>query len=254
MTTFVQVPFEAHLYATNCILNYGSATTVSIGPGQIRGAENNLDIKVESEITLDLSVNGVNGLDTGDLANTSIYYVYLIVDALNYKPIAGIASLVNATSISDIIFPQGYNYLVRVGAFATNSSAQILSFIQLGTGMDRWMLYTTPSTVLNAQGSATPDTYVNLDLSAVIPATSQLVKINWTMVPDTAGNGGYVRNTGNTPTISTYYGSVASQPNSGNDLIITNTSQSIDWKTTASADDLTLVVQGYYDTLFNIVS
>ena len=76
-------------------------------------------------VTIDLTVNGANGLDTGSKANSTWYHVYLIS---NGATTAGLASL----SSTSPTLPSGYTYFMRVGAMQTDGSGNLYRTIQKG--------------------------------------------------------------------------------------------------------------------------
>ena len=70
----------------------------------------------DSALTLTSSVSGIGGLDTGSIANLTFYYVYVVYNG----SVLGLVASTSATA------PTGFLAYRKVGAFYTNSSAQIL--------------------------------------------------------------------------------------------------------------------------------
>jgi hypothetical protein len=75
--------------------------------------------------TLNAASTGANGLDTGSLANSTWYYVFLISNG------ATMATLLS-TSATAPTMPSGYIYKYRVGAVRTGGSATFLRTTQKG--------------------------------------------------------------------------------------------------------------------------
>lgn len=75
--------------------------------------------------TIDSTVNGVNGLDTGTIAPSTWYFVWAIS---NGPSIAGLLSL---SAVSPAL-PSGYVYAARIGAFLTDGSGNFRRIIQRG--------------------------------------------------------------------------------------------------------------------------
>lgn len=128
------------------IVNNSSApnTSVDITIGNVvmltsAGAAIN---RSNASVTINFQVNGANGLDTGTIANTSFYYIWMID---NGAAPAGLASL----SSTAPTLPAGYTYKCRMAAIPTNGSAHLLSFITTGT---RTTLLTS-STVTGVAGT-----------------------------------------------------------------------------------------------------
>jgi hypothetical protein len=76
-------------------------------------------IGFSGSLTLALNTTGVNGLDTGALAASTTYYLYLIG---NGSTIASLASL----SSTAPTMPGGYTYSVRIGAWYSNTISQLV--------------------------------------------------------------------------------------------------------------------------------
>lgn len=77
-------------------------------------------------VTINMTVNGANGLDTGAVALNTIYNVWLID---NGAASAGLASL----SSTAPTMPSGYTYKCRLGTAVTKgANTQLQTFLQLG--------------------------------------------------------------------------------------------------------------------------
>lgn len=85
---------------------------------------------------LNLTVNGVNGLDVGTLAASTWYYVYIIA---NGPAVVSLASL----SPTAPTLPSGYIYSCRLGAVSTDSMTTLFRTLQLGS---RTVYVTTTAT------------------------------------------------------------------------------------------------------------
>jgi len=75
--------------------------------------------------TLNISTTGLNGVDTGSVAASNWYYVYVISNGTT----PGVVASLSPTAPT---FPSGYTYKALVGVFKTNSSSQVTAFIQQG--------------------------------------------------------------------------------------------------------------------------
>ncbi len=75
--------------------------------------------------TIDTNTNGANGLDTGSLAASTGYFVWIID---NGARVAGLLSL----SSTAPTMPAGFTYKCRVGSIATDGSTHIYGFKQFG--------------------------------------------------------------------------------------------------------------------------
>lgn len=99
--------------------------------------------------TIDLtSAGAVNKLDTGTIAASTWYYIYLISNGTNT---GGLAS----TSSTSPTLPSGYTYFMRVGAMLTDGSVHLYGTYQKG----RRASYTASLLSLGAAGSITYATF-----------------------------------------------------------------------------------------------
>jgi hypothetical protein len=94
---------------------------------------------------------GVNGLDTGSLANSTWYHVFCIGTAG-----ATTTAYVASTQPSSPTMPATYTLKRRIASFKTDASAHILPYTQIGDDF----LWTTPivdyNNTLGSGGAATP--------------------------------------------------------------------------------------------------
>jgi hypothetical protein len=106
-------------------------------------------------VTIDITQNGVNGLDVGQVAPNQWYYVWVI--SRGPSQTAGLLSL----SPDSPILPQSYHYLAFAGAIQTDGAGNFNSFNQVGKTVAR-----NAVCVLNS-GTASVPTAV--DCSSALP-------------------------------------------------------------------------------------
>jgi hypothetical protein len=182
MSLYEQIVNDGLEYVNGLTTTWASNTTLTIGTGQCRDSTNVFDIFVNTPLTLSLSSNGVNGLDTGTVAPNTLYYEYVIYDNTNNLPTASLLSLSNTLPYR----PGGYSSFALIGAWATNSSSQFYLMYQYGINSWRRLTYDAPVPVLTS-GTATTATAV--PLGAVVPAFSNIdVTLRTNFVPATAGH------------------------------------------------------------------
>lgn len=115
---------------------------------------------VPSDLTLDITVSGKNGLDTGSESN-SMYYVYLIMN-IDTEEVASLLSL----SDTSPTMPSGFTKK-RIVSSVRNVSGSFLGFRQIGM---RYM-YDDYQTVYVGY----PESYwQTLNLSSYVPSVSRL--------------------------------------------------------------------------------
>jgi hypothetical protein len=88
--------------------------------------------------TINLSINGVGGLDTGSIAASTWYHLYVVSTGSTNSCLASIS----ATSPT---LPTGYTYYYRVGAMQTDGSSNLYRTLQKGNRA-RYKLTSTSNT------------------------------------------------------------------------------------------------------------
>jgi len=109
----------------------GGTGTFGIAVGVAVDSTNVLAMVLGSAYTKTTSAwavgTGNGAIDTGAIANTTWYHVYLI-----QRPDTGVVDVIFSTSASSPTLPANYTYYRRIGSMKTNGSAQWASFIQRG--------------------------------------------------------------------------------------------------------------------------
>jgi hypothetical protein len=248
-TQFFQQPFRY----INGLQVSNNATTpntkLDIALGQARDSTNVADIALTAGVTLNAAVVGANGIDTGALAASTKYAVYLIGSTKNLAQPATILS----TSFTAPTYPTGYDVYVRIGMAKTDGSSHFLLFTRSGEGLVRYHEWLTPVSLFTAQ-TQTSFTAQSLAAGRTLQATRTW--LNASYVPNNAANTAQIRATGSAvaedsvPVILTgAVGSVAMKgaPFMVQPLLATG-NPSIDWLVQAS-DTLTLNLVGFEDVL-----
>lgn len=137
------------------------------------------------------STGVVNGIDSGTLANTTIYAIYGICQTATSTGGGWLAS----TSFTTPLMPAGYNYKARLGAVATTTTTSVAALYgtwQLGRELQFiGGLAGTTTFPLLAQGSAgtydnTNPTWATVSTTKFMPSTAS--KVNLTAVTNYSGN------------------------------------------------------------------
>ena len=107
--------------------NNGSTpnTKIDVAAGQATDTTNAV-VRSLSAVSIDCSITGANGLDTGSLANSTWYHAFVIAKT------DGTTATLASTSASGPTLPTGYVYKRRIGSFKTDGSAHIITFSQDG--------------------------------------------------------------------------------------------------------------------------
>jgi hypothetical protein len=111
-------------------------------------------------VTVDITVGGANGLDTGVEANDAWYYIWLI-----YNPSTQTTAGLFSTSTSSPTLPSGYTKKRLVGAVRNDSSGNFLEFYQNGSSI--WYNEVLANLVVLSLGTAA--TWTIVDCRGLVP-------------------------------------------------------------------------------------
>jgi hypothetical protein len=135
-----------------------------------------------------ISASGANGLDTGSVAGSTWYYVYVIY---NGTTVAGLFSL-SATAPT---LPSGYTYSARVGAVLTDSSGSkyLMQTLQYGRRARFVPLAGSNTTTMRPvisgiSGSVTVPTWTAIAVSTFAPPTACAVDLTLGQTGTTSAN------------------------------------------------------------------
>jgi hypothetical protein len=216
-------------------------TKIDVGAGECADATNTVMMSYAGG-TLDCSTTGVNGLDTGTLANSTWYYDFVIG-----KP-DGTTALLASTSLASPTLPSGYTLKRRIGAFRTDGSAHILAYLQYG---DRFLWKSPPTdqnavsvavTAANYALSVPPGLSVNALVRIFATGAASYAIYSPNQTAETVGNQLPPANLIATSAVS---GNAAA----GNYEIVTDTSAQIAAVCDRTGGVITMVTDGWIDRL-----
>ncbi len=176
------------LYINGLGMSYLTTTTVAVATGQARDSTNINDINLTTGVTLNTALSGVNGLDQGTLAASTIYAVYAIGNSTANDPSVNVDASTGGTfqpaqtlmslSFTAPALPTGYDMFRRIGSVLLDGSKNILEFVQSGSDF----YYVTPiASNITAGASAS---YVAVVLTNIIPVTARKVYAPCTLTAD----------------------------------------------------------------------
>lgn len=158
-------------------LAIASTTTLTMALGQARNSTNQADISLLAGVTINGAANGINALDTGSLANTTLYSIYAVGDSSANN----VAGAVLSADASSPLMPVGYDMYRKIGYVRTDGAAHFLAGNWSGRSNDRTFTYDVPlATAITAGASAT---YAPVTLTGFVPSVNNLqvnMEINWT--------------------------------------------------------------------------
>lgn len=175
---------------------YGDNTKLLyVGGGICRDSNNVMDIEVgtpniegtnpvAAPIVLDCNKNGINALDTGTLAATTMYAIYVIADSRYYLPTGAIVTL---ASNSMPKMPTGYDSYRLIGYWSTYSAGYWMQGAYVGVGNDMTFRYLQGETAALSSGNATTNnTFVGL--TALVPPVNNTLVTFLTQFIGSAAN------------------------------------------------------------------
>ncbi len=186
----VNQPF---LYMNGLLLSNDATTPhtkLDVAAGICRDSNNIIDMNLgnylgqsgigtaNSATVINFAVHGANGLDTGTIAASTFYYIFVIGDSSEKKPVAALASL-SATAPT---LPFGYDSIRLIGCCLTDASPFILAFYSSGSGSGKYFQWDAPIAV-TVTDSGTSATYVAQNLAVGVPASNYgrvSLKYKWT--------------------------------------------------------------------------
>lgn len=243
-----QITNAPSLYMNGLRMSYNSATTINVQEGAARDSTNSVDISLVDGAQLNTAINGLNGLDTGTIAASTLYTLYVISD-VTVNPLNQTGVIASLSQIQPL-YPFGYSNFRKIGFFKTDGSANIIPFIMEcfdgNNSPSRYMQYLVNISVLSS-GSAT--TYASVDLSAALPLLGfGRADIFTTLVPSAAGRQLFVRPGGATGDMFVMTGQVTSVNLNNAFGILPNVPgvvPAIDYKVTNGSDVASISVTGY---------
>jgi hypothetical protein len=271
------VSFQPYLWINGFQVSNDATTPnsiIDVGPGLCRDSTNTFDINLGNyfgEIPTPVSlnnnvypavpapntttlvfglVNGALGLDTGTLAASSLYYVFVIADQTGRLAPSALISL----SLTAPLLPAGYNIFRHISQISTDSSIHFVSMFSNGNDVVRNVLFNTPVPTSVTAGHAT--TYTNVNLAGIVPSVNNLpVTLYVSYTPATAGNVLSLQ-PGNGTGAITVTGQVATVPTTTTVTVLAQLvtiggvpSPVINYKVTNASDTAVISVAGYQYSL-----
>lgn len=138
-------------YTYSFHMEWRSNTQIGVQAGVCRDITNTIDMNLgdcfgeNNDSFVFGTVNGVNGLDTGSLANNTWYALFVIGDSRDINE----TGLLLSTSVTNPLLPLGYDAIRRIGWALTDGSAHFKKFYQAGSGGREYYQWDTPISVLS---------------------------------------------------------------------------------------------------------
>lgn len=242
-----QQPF----YYFNGLLISNDATTpntkLDIAVGTCLDSTATYQLSLTSPVVINAASNGLNGLDTGSLAASKVYSVYLVADPVSQQATGAMISLA-ATPL----LPFGYSAFALIGYITTDSSSHFLpGYWTDNDSATRKFIYDAPQATAVTAGNAT--SYTAVDLSALVPNLSNFpVYINYAFTPGAASRTLKMQGAASTGDQIIVTGQVTSVVVSGQSPVWAQTASSkpeINYVVSNAGDAVAINVAGYEFTL-----
>lgn len=258
-----------HLYISGLTIAPASTTLLSVAPGAARDQNNIMDMVVglsnyfgninpavqianyQPGLLINSAINGVNGLDTGTIAASTQYAVYLIGDSRNYNTTAAVISL---TSQPAPVMPTGYDSYRLIGFIETDGSSHFVYATHKPQNIAGFLqYYNSPAIAVLTGGNATTFTAIDLTTSSAVPTTTLpnvIVGLLVVFTPAAAGDVVQFRPTGSSATsnIPTITGIAAGIAQTQYLVMIAGVGSSkpeIDYLVTSGSDAVTVSVASW---------
>lgn len=258
-----------HLYISGLSISPASTTLLSVAPGAARDSTNSIDMVVglqnyfnnvnpvpqfqnfQPGLLINSALNGANGLDTGTIAASTQYAIYLIGDSRNYNNAAAVLSL---TSNQAPLLPSGYDSYRLIGFIETDGSSHFVYATHKPQNIAGLLqYYNSPAISVLSGGNATSFTAIDLTTNSAIPTTTLpnvIVSLLVVFTPAAAGDVVQFRPTGssatgNLPTITGVTAGIAQTQYLQVIAGVGSSKPEIDYLVTSSSDAVSVSVASW---------
>jgi len=233
-------------YVYGCTLTYASASTITVGIGEVNCTDGTIHRfrKNTATVTLDMGVVGVGGIDSGSGAEAADqwYSVYAVADAsaTTFTVICG----KQGTALSDVTY---YRY---IGSFYNNTGFNIANFNWFGKGSIILITWDLPVNITTAVSAGAWSGA--LSCSAGMPSTSTMGLFGG-YIYGTGSQNLYIRANGGTSSVGDYDNALATVTSAwfsnGHLTCATDSSQQIQQYTlinSGGGTTISISLLGYY--------
>ena len=161
-------------YLDGLLVSDNSVTLKNISAGCARSDDDTFDIVSSGVLTPNVSVSGLNGLDTGSQAADTWYSIWVIADSTGVN---AVGSLLSVSSTSPVV-PGTHDKKRRIGWVRNDSGSDFYEYDCTSTGKDRLFMWNELATILELLTDGAATSFTNIDISELVPPTSTLAYIN----------------------------------------------------------------------------
>lgn len=218
-------------------------TKLDVAVGSILDSSKTFQLNLDVAVTIDAGVVGLNGIDTGALAASTLYRVFLVADPQSYN-VTG--AMISASSTP--ILPYGYGAYALIGYIATGAGSTFLKGYWTDDKSSwRTFMYDAPQATAITAGNAT--SYTAIDLSDFVPAVENTpVFVSSALTPGAAGRTLQLQPEAGTGAMVTVTGQVTAVVVTSQDLVMATLDSSVPkiaYKVANAGDAAAINVGGY---------
>lgn len=170
-------------------------TVLDVSAGIMRDQSDTFDLNIgnydqlnfgqaaNSVTLINAAVKGINGIDTGTLAASTVYYVYVIADPVKGNQTGAMISLA-APSVGPLM-PFGYSAYRHIGYAITDASSHFLLGYNAGNNNTRKFMYDAP---ISVGTTATEAAYTAINLTKFVPLVNNIPVYLNASISGTAGD------------------------------------------------------------------
>ncbi len=146
-------------------------TKLDVAPGSCLDSTGTFQISLSSAVVINIANNGLNGLDTGSIAASKMYAVYLVADPVTQQASGCMLSL---ASNAIPLLPFGYSAYALIGYVAIDSGVHILKGYWSDNDAAR-RLFVYDAIQATAITAGTSTSYANVNLISLVPNVNNLL-------------------------------------------------------------------------------
>ena len=231
-------------YVNGLGLSRTSNTVLSVAPGNILDSTDTFQLTLGVAQAINSANTGLNGIDTGVFAASTVYAVYLVADPVTLMATGAMIS----ASLSAPVLPFGYSAFALIGYAVTNASTQFLPGIwSAGDSARRTFMYDAAQATSVTAGAAT--SYTAINIQTLVPLVNNTpVWISTVFTPGAASRTLSMRPSAGTGAAVTITGQVTAVPVTSQSYLFSSTAttnQQISYIVSNAGDAAAINVAGF---------
>ncbi len=145
-------------------------TLLDIAPGSCLDSTGTFQLTLSSPVVINIANSGLNGLDTGTIAASKVYAVYVVCDPVTQQSSGAMLSLNLVTPL----LPYGYSAYAKIGYVTIGSGSTIVKGYWSDNDAAR-RIFTYDAFQATAVTAGASTSYANVDLTKFVPLINNLL-------------------------------------------------------------------------------